>query len=41
MVLFYEKFLDGNYPRYRMALVVLGIWARFAAVTTKQLLRRK
>jgi GT2 family glycosyltransferase len=41
MVLFYGKFLDGSYPRFRMALVVLGIWARFFAVATTQLLHRR
>ena len=40
MVLFYRKFLSRNYSLPFNLLVILGVWARFAAMLPIELLRR-
>jgi hypothetical protein len=40
MLRFYRKFFRDEYPGALFALVVLGVWMRFAAVASLHTLRR-
>jgi GT2 family glycosyltransferase len=40
MVRFYRKFLGDIFPRWQMALVIAGIWVRFAAMAATHLMTK-